>query len=165
MSSLPTLYELEGDWDELMELAETAPDFDLEATIEGLEGTLEVKRQMVGYYMANLLATAKARNDAARRMSDSAQVMINRYEKLQRYLIQSMQKHDITEIACPEWTMKLQRNPEKVIIDDENKIPMRLQRTIPEKYEPDKKAIKQAIQAGEEVEGAHLERGYRLKVT
>lgn len=165
MSNLPTLYQLEGDWDELMALAEEDPTFGLADTIEGMEGTLEAKRQAVGYYMENLQATAKARREAAARMLDSAKTMERRHETLTRYLIDSMRKHNITEIACPEWTMKLQRNPEKVVIDDENAIPMRLQRTVPEKYEPDKKAIKQALQGGETVEGAHLERGWRLKVT
>ena len=165
MSNLPTLYELESDWDELMELTESDPDMDLADTIEGMEGTLEVKRQDVGYYLENLRATAEARRAAAKAMLDRARVMENRHERLTEYLISSMRKHGITEIACPEWTMRLAQNPEKVVIDNPDTIPMTYQRVVPERYEPDKKAIKAAIKEGKDVEGAHLERGWRLKVT
>ena len=163
-NGLPTLYKLESDWDELMELAESDPDLDLADTIEGMEGTMEVKRQAVGYYLENLAATAKARREAAQRMLDSARVMENRHQRLKDYLIRSMIKHGITEIACPEWTMKLAKNPPKVVIDDADKIPLALQ-TEKTTYTPDKQKIKDRINAGFDIPGAHLERGHRLKVT
>ena len=165
MSNLPTLYYLDSQWDELMELAEIDPDVDLDDTIEGLEGTMEVKRQAVGYYLENLKATAKARREAAARMEESADAMEARHKRLTDYLIHNMKKHGILEVSCPQWTMKLQQNPPKVVIDDASKIPLKLQREIPAKYEPDKKAIKSEISAGNTVDGAHLERGWRLKVT
>ena len=171
MTKLPTLYELEQDWDSLMELAESEPDMNLADTIEGMAGTLEEKRKAVGYYMENIRATVEARKAAAKRMTESAKTLETRHARLTDYLIQSMRKHGIDEIACPEWTLKLQQNPERVELDDDGIVPFHdgegneLYRTIPERFEHDKKAIKAAIQRGEDIPGAHLERGWRLKLT
>ena len=165
--SLPTLYQLEEDWDGLMELAESEPDMDLADTIEGMTGTLEEKRKAVGYYLENLKATVKARREAAQRMTESARIMENRHERLTRYLIDSMRKHEIKSIECPEWTLRLQRNPVKVIIENESDLPFsdnqgnELVNEVTT-YKPDKKAIREAVERGEDVPGVRLERGWRL---
>jgi hypothetical protein len=57
--------------------------------------------------------------------------------------------------------MKVRKNPPSVAIDDLSKVPTKFQH---QKIEVtlDKVAIKNAIKAGEKVDGAHIEQGEKL---
>ena len=170
MSNLPTLFNLQEDWLALMELAdsEEGQELDLTDTIAGLAGTMEKKREAIGFVMETLRANSKAIKEAEDRMAARRKAIENRRAWLERYLIENMRAHGITSIDCPEFSMSLVQNPEKVIINGE--LPImdaegnELQREKTE-WVADKKAIKAAIERGEDIPGAHLKRGYRLKLT
>ena len=163
MSDLPTLYQLEEDFNALMEMVEENPEMDLADTIEGMEGTLEVKRRQVGYYLQNIAGVARLRREAAAQMLERARALEARHQRLTQYLIASMRKHSILSIECPEWEMKLRQNPERVVIDDEEQVPLEFQEEVTT-WKISKKSIKIAINDGKDVPGAHLERGWRLDV-
>jgi hypothetical protein len=57
--------------------------------------------------------------------------------------------------------MKVKKNPPSVVIDDLSKVPTKFQH---QKIEVtlDKVAIKNAIQAGEKVDGCHIEQSEKL---
>jgi hypothetical protein len=58
--------------------------------------------------------------------------------------------------------MKIRKNPPKVVIHCADAIPDEyLKKTIT--YTPDKMAIKEALEVGEDVPGAHIEQGEGLK--
>ena len=134
----------------------------LEDTLEGLSGDLEVKAVNVISYAKNL----EAESEAIQKAIDSMQLRIksldNKTEWLREYVKTNMQRTGIKEIKCPYFVMKLQDNPAKVVIDCEAAIPDDCWRVIPEKREPDKKAIKAKLESGENVSYAHIEKGQRL---
>lgn len=82
---------------------------------------------------------------------------------LKSYLLQSMQACEITEISCPEFAIRIARNPCAVVISDESQLP---QDYMVEKisYAPDKQAIREALRQGEEIPGARIEQRSRLVV-
>ena len=165
MTSLPALYQLEAQFDQLQELVDSG-DLDpqtLADTLEGLEGTLEEKRLAVGAYIGNLLAEAAMVKEAERRMAERRKTAETRAQWLKDYLLQSMEKHGITEITCPEWRLRIRENPPAVEIDDGANTPIEYCETIPEQYRPDKRAIKNAILAGVQIDGHRVVRRKRLE--
>jgi hypothetical protein len=66
------------------------------------------------------------------------------------------------EIITDNGVMKIRKNPPKVVIHCAPAIPDEyLKKTIT--YTPDKMAIKEALEVGEDVPGAHIEQGEGLK--
>ena len=82
---------------------------------------------------------------------------------LKRYLRENMERTELLAIEAPEFTIKLQKNARRVVIDDEDELPAVY---VKEKLEfvPDKLAIKEALKSGETVPGAHLEQSNRLVI-
>ena len=163
MTKLPALYQLESQWDEVMALAESEPDLELADTIEGLTGTLDEKRQACGHVLKNWQALAAARKAAAKEMLESAKTIERQHDRLKDYLARSMTKHSISRIDCPEFSIYLRQNPPKVVIDDESQVPLKYQEEVMT-WKISRKHIKAAIEAGENIEWARLERGWRVDI-
>lgn len=65
------------------------------------------------------------------------------------------------EVITPYGVMKFHKNPPSVMIDDISKIPDKYKTTKID-VQPDKKAIKKAIDNGEKVAGCHIEQSEKL---
>jgi predicted secreted protein len=124
-------------------------------TLEGLEGELKVKAVNVAAFFQNLEVDVEAMKAAEQRIANRRKSIENRVNQLKEYLHQNMLKAGITEIKCPEFEIKLAKNPASVEVYD---ILMLDEKFIVKKVteSPDKKAIKKAIDEGAEVEGARL---------
>lgn len=133
-------------------------------TLEGLSGDIEVKALNVMAYARNLEAESDAIQAAIEAMQNRMKALDRKAEWMREYLKTQMERTGITEIKSPYFVMKLQDNPVKVVIDCEAALPDDCWRLIPEKREPDKKAIKAKLDAGENLAAAHLEKGKRLVV-
>ena len=141
------------------------PDEVLADTLEGLAGDLEVKAVNVAAFARNLEASAEAIKAAESEMAARRKAIENRAKLLRTYLQEQMTRTGISKIECPYFKLAIRDNPPAVVIDAEGQIPqefMRQPETPPPS--PDKKAIAEALKAGKEVTGAHLERGQRLEI-
>lgn len=168
MSSL-TLYQLTSQFKELERLAdEDVPDEVIRDTLEGLSGEIEVKATSVIKFARNLEVFRDAVEAESRAMKERAARIDRRIEAMREYVLVHMRACEIQKIECPEFTLSVQKNPPAVIIDAESQIPERFMVTPepppPPSPRPDKKALCEAMKAGEIVPGAHLEQGVRLKV-
>ena len=157
------LYEISNEYNKaLNELAEL--EFDeriIEDSLSVLKGTLEEKGKNVALYIANAEAEQKAIKEAGDKMLQRAKVAQNKIDRLKSYLLENMLLNGITEISSPEMVVKTAKTPNKVMIDgvvDDKYMVEKITKTT------DKRAIKAAIDSGENVEGAHLESGYRLVI-
>lgn len=164
------LYELVGQY-RALEALESSDDLPAEVirdTLEGLEGQLQDKATNVGLFIRNLMSTADAIDEAAETMRLRGERLRKRAQSLNEYLKFNLQASGISKVASPYFTLRLKKNPPTVIIDSENLIPAKFMRTPapppPPKPTPDKKAIGDAIKAGEEVPGAHTEQYERLEI-
>jgi hypothetical protein len=165
--SLPALYELAAEY---RSAAAQLADLDLPPevvadTLEGLAGDLETKSTNVAMFIRSLEATAAQIKDAEAAMKSRRQAIEARAEHVRQYLLANMQACNIQKIECPWFKLAIRQNPASVVITDPGKIPSNLY-IYPEAPEPfpDKKGIKAAIEAGDQIEGAHLERGVRLEI-
>lgn len=166
-TNLPALYQLA---DEYLVAAQTLADLDMDPqtvadTLEGLAGDLEVKATNVAAFARNLEASAKQIKEAEEQMAARRKSIERRAEHLREYLKANMERTGITKIECPWFALSIKKNPPAVVIDAASQIPAEFMRTPePPPAAPDKKAIAEAIKAGKEVPGAHMEAGTRLDI-
>jgi hypothetical protein len=162
-----SLYVLAGEYQALANKLMDS-DFDEQTiadTLEGAAGELEVKATNVAMFVRNLEASAEQIKLAEKAMAERRKSIENKAESIKRYLKDNMQRTGITKIECPYFALSIKKNPPSVIIDDPAAIPTKFMVTPPAPPPaPDKAAIKSALQAGEVVEGAHIEQGERLEI-
>ena len=88
-----------------------------------------------------------------------------RVNSIERYISTWMQNVGMQEAVLPRATVRLKLNPVKVVVLDESLIPDFFMRQPPTpKMEPDKAAIKDALQSGIEVQGCELTRETKLQI-
>lgn len=167
--SLPALYHIAQEYrQQAAQLAELDLDeATLADTLESIQWPIEEKSKAVAAVIGNMDAAADMVKEFAKRKADEAKAMQARADRLRKYLLDNMLACGITEIKATDGSMTLRtrQNPASLVIDDARKIPCDLYvyPEAPAPY-PDKAAIKEKLKAGEEIPGAHLERGMRLEI-
>lgn len=167
MNAPIALYKLA---DEFLEASHRLADLELPEevirdTLESLQLPLEQKAVSVASFVKNIEASAEAIKAAEAEMRARRTAIENRAKRIRAYLQDQMGRTGIKQIECPYFKVSIRDNPPAVVIDAESQIPeefMRQPETPPPA--PDKKAIADALKAGKEVPGAHLERGQRLEI-
>jgi hypothetical protein len=166
--SAVTLYELTSDLRQLQSMVGEIDEQTFRDTLEGLTGEIQIKAQNVAYFVRNLESTADAIDEAVERMQARAKALRGRIASTKDYLRFQMNAAGITKIEGPMVRVAVRQNPPAVVVDDEGSLPARFMVMSPPppppQPRPDKKAIADALKAGETVPGAHLERGERLEV-
>lgn len=151
--------------DAAMKLAELDLDAQTIAdTLESLSGDLEVKAQNVAMMARSLDADAAAVKQWSKDAAERAKALENRAESLRDYLARCMEACGIEKISGPGVQLSW-RASSAVVIDEPGLIPADYMRVKPAPpAEPDKKAIADAIKAGIEVPGAHIEQRRSLQI-
>lgn len=161
------LYEIVQAHRELTKLAE-AEEFDPQAvadTLEGLEGDISVKARSVAAVVLSVEAWAQAAEDAAKRIQERAASTRKRAAWLRNYLQTNMQAAGMSKIEHPDLTVSIRKNPAAVQIADGIILPARFMvQPEPPPPRPDKKAIADALKAGEQIEGCQLVQSERLEI-
>lgn len=113
--------------------------------------------------MALLSRLVRARNETqalvngigeyAKELAERKSRLERRAEACRMMAFQILDAANIPSLTLPEATLTIQRGQQSVVVTDEEKLPEKFIRT---KREPDKTAIKEALKAGEAVEGAEL---------
>ena len=162
-----TLYDLTNDYMELLQMAED-PDIDEQAfmdTLEGIDGALEDKADGYAKVIRNLEADAAACDAESKRLRNKKQTIENNIKRMKSVLQFAMQMTGKTKFKTALFTFGIRKNPASVVIDAANV------RNFPEQYiiesEPilDKKALKDALKAGEDMTGlCHLEQSESLSI-
>ena len=164
---MATLYELTDDYLTLLEMAED-PDIDEQAlkdTMEGIEGALEIKAEGYAKIIRMLEGDAAACDAESKRLRNKKQAIERNIDRMKKALQYAMEVTGKTKFKTALFSFGIQKNPASVVIDEgyiEN-IPDRF--LIPQDPQIDKKAIKEALKAGEDLEGiAHLSETYSLRI-
>ena len=148
------LYELTENYRGLMEL--DVPEEALIDTLEAISAEFDDKAIAVGYVIKNLNSEADAIDAEIKRLSGRKSARMNRVKSLKTYLIGNMSVLDKKTIECDLFSISRQKGRMSVFIDSQDALP---EEYLKVSVSPDKTAIKKAIDSGEEVKGAHLERG------
>ena len=162
-----SLYNITAEYLANVKLLESM-DFDDETkkdTLESLQGDFENKAISIGFVQKTLSAHVGAIDAALKDMQERKRAVENKLNRLNEYLLASMQQAGITSISCPQFDIKLKSNPVKVDIYEAGLLSSEFMRQPePPPPQPDKKAIKEAIEAGKEVQGARLIKTQRLEI-
>ena len=134
-------------------------------TLEGLSGELEVKATNVAMFCRNLEASADAIKAAEFQMAYRRKAIENRASRIRQYLKDNMERVGILKIEGPHFSISIKKNPPAVHVEAPELVPAEFMR-IPPPPPPvvDKKAVADALKAGQDVPGCRLEHGTRLAI-
>ena len=164
---MSTLYELTEDYMNLLALAED-PDIDEQAladTMEGIEGALEDKAEGYAKVIRTLEGDAAACDAESKRLRNKKQTIENNIKRMKTALQYAMQATGKTKFKTALFSFGIQKNPASVVMDEQHieNVPERF--LIRKDPEINRKAIKEAINSGEDLTGlAHLEQTESLRI-
>jgi len=164
---MTALYQLAADYKEAAErLAESGLDEQtITDTLEGLSGDIEWKAIHLAKLIRNIECDTAAIRSAVDEMVKRANSEEAKAKRLRDYLKNCLQQAEIRKVPCPFFVVSLKSTPPAVVLDDEKLIPGDLMVWPPAPPpKPDKRAIAEALRAGNTVAGAHLESGTRLEI-
>ena len=132
-------------------------------TLEAVIGQFEIKAQSVIAYHLNQQAELAALDAHIKAMQAKKKALQSKADNLKAYLLRNMQATGIREIKAHDgtFTAKIAKNPASVDIYDEAQI---ADDYCQFKREIGKTAIKEALQAGIEVQGARLVQSEGLRI-
>lgn len=159
------LYELSENYTNIANLLDD-PTIEQEVITQALatiEADITTKAGDIAAVMQGIEADIEAVRAEEKRLADRRRTAENRIKWLKNYIQENMENCGIDKIKTPTFTLSIQNNPPRVEVADITKLPKKyVLETI--SYAPDKKALADAIKAGESVDGAHLTQGRSLRI-
>ena len=166
--NLPALYQIA---DIYLQDLEKLNDLDLDEqtvadTLESIQGDMQEKCTNVAAFIRNTESLADQIKQAEAAMAARRKALETRAESIRKYLLDNMQRTGISKIESPYFKIAIAKNPPSVVVDDEDTLkfahPEFVKTVTTESL--DKSAIKEAIKAGQIVEGAHLVQAERVTI-
>lgn len=164
---MANIYELTADIQLLWNLMDEG-EIDDETLIDAMQNSQEeLSYKLEGYckFIKNLEAEVKAFKEEEQRLAARRKTRENTIERAKKAMQTAMEAAGEKKIPCGVFTVSLQKNPEKVKLDEDDI------RNIPTEYlkykepEIDKAKIKEDLKAGKNLEGlAHLEQDEGLRI-
>lgn len=147
---MSTLYELTGDYLNLLEWLEDEENIEdavVNDTLKGIEGAIEDKADNYAKIIKELQAEAKKFEAEKKRLEDRQKAMENRAKLLNKHLYDSMKLTGKTKFKTGLFSFGIQKNGglQPIEIDTDH---------VPDEYmkkEPDNTLIRQALKEGKEL--------------
>jgi predicted nuclease with TOPRIM domain len=158
---MATLYELTGQFRELLELIEQGEiDADLLAdTLEGLEGEIEIKADGYAKVIRELEGQASMLKGEIDRLSDRKSSIENNIKTMKESLEMAMRSTGKVKFKTDLFSFNIQKNPARLVITGD--VPKDY--LIPQEPKVDSKAIKDLLKE-KELDFAHLEQSESLRI-
>jgi len=131
--------------------------------IELMEGDFKSKAISVAGFFQNIDGDIAAMKEAEKRIAVRRKSAESKVIRMKEYLLSNMLRTGITKIECPEFSISTRKNPAKLVISDDTKIPMIYKETITKTSVVNAK-LKDALKSGIEIEGAELTFGASLTI-
>ena len=160
---MSTLYELTGDYEYLINKLYD-PEWDEDAlidTLDGIEGEIEDKADGYAKILAQMDGDVAALKEQEHRLADRRRVLENRAKRLKENLYTTMKTVGKTKFQTQLFAFSIRKTPAAVVIDDAAAIPDKYKTYVESILKTD---IKDALKAGEDLPGAHLEQGETLSI-
>ncbi|WP_449567058.1 siphovirus Gp157 family protein [Lelliottia nimipressuralis] len=141
----------------LVESGEFSPE-DIADTMEGEELTLSDKFDGMMALVRNLEGQAKTVSEEVARLAERKKSFEGQAKHLKGYILQCMQAASLKTFKTERNTLTVRKGSISVVFDNLDEIPTEYG-DVMTNFTPDRKKIKEAIDAGKEVKGAHLETG------
>lgn len=161
---MATMYELTGEFSEVLAMA-SDPDIDPQAitdTLEAINAEIEVKAENTAIIISELDAEAAKIKAEESRLAERRKAIENHAVRLKDGLYNAMKTVGKEKFKTTLFSFNIQKNPAKLVIDDENKIPKKYY--IPQPAKLDAAKLKEDLKAGAVRKYAHLEQGESLRI-
>lgn len=158
---MATLYELTGQFRELLELIEQGemdPEL-LADTLEGLDGEIEIKADGYAKVIRELEGQTAMLKGEIDRLSNKKSSIENNIKAMKESLEMAMRTVNKTKFKTDLFSFNIQKNPAKLVITGE--VPKDY--LIPQEPKIDNKAIKDLLKE-KELPFAHLEQSESLRI-
>jgi hypothetical protein len=161
---MATLYEIKGQFRELMEMADECEltQADIADTLEGIEYEMEEKADAYAKVIRKLEGDTMVVDAEIKRLTDKKRCIQNNIKSLKHSLEKAMIETGMTKFKTPLFGFGIQKNPPSVKILDEGKIPEDYRIKQPDKI--DKKAIIQALKESGSTDWAELIQTESLRI-
>ena len=159
---MTNMYALTKAYEEVKLLAENGED--VTDTLLSLEGDIEVKAENTNKVIKMFNGYNTSIDEEIKRLTEIKKHNENTVERLRSGIENMMIALNKTELKTAMFSAKWVKNPPKVIIDDEKKVPAKYLTYIPATTTINKNALKEDLKNGVELPYAHLEQGQRLKI-
>lgn len=161
------LYELKAQFIALLnELTNPDATYTPELIKDSMEGiTYEFNEKAIGTagVIKTMRANAAAIKQARQEMEKREKALLNRADYLEEYLLSAMRDTGNEVIECPWFKVSVAKNPVSVAIAEGAELhPAYIREKLVR--EPDKAAIKEALQNGATVPGCSLQQTYKLNI-
>lgn len=167
------LYQLDNEWASIQEELESLDGQELTPELElkllelmsNLDETGQEWHRKVDNYcklIAGLNASAKARKDESKRLAELAGLDQLKADRLKERLKDSLKLRDQSKVKTTLFNLSVCKNsrPSLTIPEVEN-LPDEFTKLV---KEPDKEAIKEALESGQEIEGCQITIGDHLRI-
>lgn len=155
---MPALYKLTQEMEELLD------DENADCTaIERVFGDIQKKGESICQFMTSLRGDIELYKAEEKRIAARRKAMENNLEGMKTYLTENMTRLQLDKIKAGTFTIALEGS-QFVVVDDEQAIPPRFFTIIPETKQLNKVGLKAAIKNGEDIKGAHLEKGKHIRI-
>ena len=161
---MATMYELTTEFKEILAMAGD-PDIDPQAlndTLEAIQGEIEVKADSTAVIINELTSEAAKLKAEESRLAERRKAFENHAARLKDGLYNAMKTVGRDKIKTTLFSFNIQKNPVKLVIDDENKVPQEY--LIEQAPKIDSAAIKELLKAGNACNYAHLEQSEGLRI-
>ena len=161
---MATLYELTGEFEALMQMAEEQglTQKDIEDTLEGIEYEIEEKAESYAMVIRSLEEDANGLGNEIKRLTDKKNTINNNIRSMKKNLEKAMVETGKRKFKTKLFSFRIQANPPSAKIEDEAKLPEAYLIQQPPKI--DKKSLLKHLKNGKEVEGAKLVQTESLRI-
>lgn len=161
---MSTMYELTADYLAVLAMAtdgETPPDA-IADTLEAIGGEIEIKAENSAVIMQELNAEAAKLDAEIKRLTARKNALETNAGAIKQRVYNAMKSTKKEKFKTTLFSFSIKKNPPKLVIDDETKIPKKY--FIPQPAKIDNAAIKAELTAGKKCKYAHIEQGESLTI-
>lgn len=158
-----SLYQLTKEYEALYAQIDEIPEDAFADTLEGIQGEFNEKADNIACFIKALKADADGIKAEASALKERENAKRAKADRLRAYLLEQMQAIGIRKIESSRNVISLAKTAPKMVVDDDftawAEANGRDDLLAYKQPEPNKSAIKEAIQSGAEIPFAHIEEG------
>lgn len=158
------MYELTADYMTVLSMAtdgETPPDA-IADTLEAIGGEIEIKAENSAVIMQELNSEVAKLDAEIKRLTARKNALETNAGAIKQRVYNAMKSTKKEKFKTTLFSFSIKKNPPKLVIDDETKIPKKY--FIPQPAKIDNAAIKAELTAGKKCKYAHIEQGESLTI-
>lgn len=162
---MATLYEITGEYLQLLDLADSEEQLDEEIfknTLEVIKAELNVKADAYCAVISEINANVEKFDAEIKRLTNRKNIMERHVKQMKEALLMAMKEMNVPEIVTDLHKIKIQNNGGKRKLDVFGEVPDNYKRVV---YEDDTDKIRADLEAGVELPFAILEeRGQHVRI-